>query len=284
MRNTGVNLELEKLHRSEEDWVFGIGEPLKCITNIPEAVRVLYLPKGEVQRGLEDFMDCSTRSGINALETKFNWLIKNKKLNPISENWLVDKGYIDEGGQITFSDRFIAIKSNTTPMGNSLIAPLKAIHKYGLIPKKTLPASESMTFAEYHDKTKITPEMEKLGAEFIRRFPINFEIVYEKDLDKNLENDMFTGAGYAWPEPVNGIYPRTDNQPNHAWMTYARKYYAFDNYFDSVDGDFIKCLAPDFNFLDYGYRVVISAENVVPTEVVLSLWERIIMFLKNIFK
>lgn len=262
MKNTGLDLEREKLERSEQDWVFGVGEPLKCITSIPEAVRSLYLPVGEVQKGVDDMMDCASRSPINKLEVKFNWLLRNRKLNPITEKWLLDNGYI-ENNSIVFSDAFIAILSNTTRQGNSLIAPLKAIHKYGLVPKKMLPLLPHMTFDEYHNKDRITKELLDLGEEFLKRFPINYEIVYEKDLDANLEDDMFTGAGYAWPDPVNGEYPRVDYSPNHAWVTFARKYYAFDNYFDNVDGDFIKKLAPDFRFLEYGHRVVISAENII---------------------
>jgi len=34
-------------------------------------------------------------------------------------------------------------------------------------------------------------------------------------------------------------------------------FYAFDNY-KEIKGDFIKRLAPDYTFLDYGYRVLIS--------------------------
>jgi len=34
-------------------------------------------------------------------------------------------------------------------------------------------------------------------------------------------------------------------------------FYGFDNY-EEINGDFTKKLAPDYNFLDYGYRVLIS--------------------------
>jgi hypothetical protein len=59
--------------------------------------------------------------------------------------------------------------------------------------------------------------------------------------------------------PINDIFPPSDNPPNHVWMNWnLPKYTAFDNYIDQVDGDYIKRLSTDFNFFDYGYRIIIS--------------------------
>mgnify|MGYP001580655741 FL=1 len=77
-KNYGLNLSKEKAEQSDADWKFGSIQ--SCLALIHEEERFDYLPKGELQKGVEDFMDCATRGPLNILETKFNWLIQNKKL------------------------------------------------------------------------------------------------------------------------------------------------------------------------------------------------------------
>lgn len=91
--NRGFHYEREIAEQSETDWVFGAASPL-CIALIPELDRVKYLPKGEVQRGLEDFMDCAGRGPNNELEAKFTFLIRNGKLTDANLEWLYENGYI----------------------------------------------------------------------------------------------------------------------------------------------------------------------------------------------
>ena len=65
---------------------------------------------------------------------------------------------------------------------------------------------------------------------------------------------------------MNGEYPRTEEPFNHAFLLWLLpKFYAYDNYVDQVDGDFIKKLAPNYRFFEFGYRVYISAE-ITPEE------------------
>lgn len=80
IKNTGIDFRKEELEQSEEDWVFGAWT-LSCLAKIPLELREKYLPKGEVQRGREDMMDCATRGPINILEAKFTWLLENKKVS-----------------------------------------------------------------------------------------------------------------------------------------------------------------------------------------------------------
>lgn len=255
MKNHGFNLDLERLHRQDSDWVFG-GASQPCLASIPEEEREKYLPDGERQNIGSEKNDCATRSPLNVLETKFNYLYKNNKLKPENKKWLEDTGYI-ENGKPAFSDRFIAILSGTKPDGNSLKAPIDAIHRYGLIPKKLFP--QVSDYNEYYDKTKITDQMIKIGEEFLRRFAINYERVLEIHLKEALKDDMLCVAGYAWPTPVNGVYPKVDYPPNHAWMNFKPLSFAFDNYEES-EGDFIKQLSPDYDYYDTCYRVFISKE------------------------
>ena len=257
--NHGFDIEKEESEQSEKDWIFGT-TGLTCIAeNIPEQERGNYLPEGEVQRGKEDMMDCATRGLLNILATKFNWLLKNQKLTFEDEYWFRAAGYIDNG--IDFSDAFIAILSNTTRQGNSMRAPLDAIRKNGLIPKRMLPLESWMTWENYHNPERITYEMKDLGQEFLKRFSINYEKVYEEDFKNLIKKDLLNVAGYAWPDPVNGEYPRVIRDPNHVFVAYKSPlYFIFDNYLDPVDGDFTKKLASNYDFMGYGYRLLINKQ------------------------
>lgn len=253
MANTGLDLNKEIDNQLDSDWIFGAASS-PCLAIIPSDLRVAYLPDGELQFGVEDLMDCVTRAYLNVLEAKFNWLYANNELK--NRKWLEDNGYV-YGGRITFSDRFIAIKSGTSRSGNSLKEPADTIHRYGLIPKQMFPKSPGTTFDQYHDPSKITQEMEALGREFAARFSINYERVLEADFKKASEDDFIVCGLYAWPPIVEGEYPRIDNTPNHSVAVIRPEYFIFDNY---IDDDYIKKLSPNYDFWQYGYRIFISRE------------------------
>lgn len=275
--NKGFDLEKERLDVEDTDWVFG-GASLVCLAPVPPKEREANLPKGEVQRGREDFMDCASRAPLNILEDKFNWLLRNGRLK--HEAWFREQGYITENG-FEFSDRFIAILSGTTRSGNSLKAPCQAIHEYGLIPKSKLPARKSMTWDEYHNREDVTGSLLALGEQFKTRFTINYERVYDESYRTLLDEDMLIFAGHAWPTPRKGEYPRTNDPINHAFAGIRSPlYYIFDNYEESP-GDFIKKLAKDYNLLNYGYRLYISETKEVPNGGVLSLIKQAALLLRE---
>ena len=279
-KNHGLNLQLEFQHQSVEDWVCGIGE---AVHGLAEDIDnpLLYLPRGEIQRGREDTMDCATRGPVNILEPKFNYVVQNHILAPEDEKWLIDN-YANEEGEIEFSDAWVAIGSGTTQSGNSLKAPLDFMRKNGLIPKKMLPLESWMTWADYHNKKRLTQVMQDIAHDFWLRFTINYEKVYAKEYDEVRKYDFLDTAGFAWPTPVNGIYPKNDNPFNHCWVEIPKqiKQTIFDNYPDSCDGDFIKRLAPDYNLFPYSYRVIINAVNTyvqsheVTTEQIATVWRK----------
>lgn len=256
--NRGLNVEKEIQDRTDEDWLFG-GTSQVCRASIPLGIRAPYLPQGEVQRGTEDTMDCASRWVVNALETKFNYLMQSNLLTDDESQWLIEKGYFTDGG-IEFSDAFIAILSGTTRQGNSLKAPVDTVHRVGLIPKRLLPLKKGMTFDDYHNPARITEEYKLLGLDFLARFPIFYERVSTDDMLSLLRNDIVGVGGYAWESPdEKGMYQPTSAQPNHAFMLFdIPQYQAFDNY-EEGRNDFIKHLAPDYKFLNYGYRVYIGA-------------------------
>jgi hypothetical protein len=263
-KNWGLDLKKEEADQSEEDWMFG-AQDLSCLTDGLLGDRFKYLPMGEVQQGSRgDMMDCASRSPINVLETKLNCLLQNHVLP--HEQWFREKGYIvavktPTGLLETFalSDAFIAITSGTTKMGNSIKAPIDAIRKRGVIPKAMLPFESGMSWEEYHDSSRITGEMYALGQEFLSKVSTNYQKIPAPLFKEANKKDMICLAGFAWPEPnKNGEYPRVSYAPNHAWMNIKDEYFAFDNYIDAIDGDFIKVLASDYLFYEYGYRIVLS--------------------------
>lgn len=185
------------------------------------------------------------------------------RLSPENTKWLRDNGYINNG-RVEFSDRFLAINSGVTRQGTSLRAPLEAARKQGLIPKSMLPTLPDMTFAEYHNPEVITPKMRELGQEFAKRFTLNYEQVSQLHIGELLKDEMVIAAVHAWPQPVNGIYPRTNLPFNHAILLYSLpEYQAFDNYLDGGKfNDFTKSLSHDYAIYDTAYRLYISSEQV----------------------
>jgi len=291
--NYGLDLAKEIADQSAEDWIFGSSSPVCLSAEMPSTERLKYLPAGEIQKGKNDTMDCASRAPVNILETKFNYLFSNDKISPENKQWLIDNGYFSDDG-VTFSDAFIAILSGTTRNGNSLKAPCDAIYNMGMVPKSKLPLEKTMTWEEYHDIARITPELLALGLEFKKRFTINYERVLERDYNWLLKEDLIDVGGYAWSKPSNGIYPRSDKTPNHAFVVVQEPFYTiFDNYLDSHDGDYIKRLATDYDFMDYGYRVIVTAEHVIKdeedvevepiTQPATPLWKLILDFIKELF-
>jgi hypothetical protein len=280
-RYSGFDFNKERADQRGDEWRFGsLSQP--GIAQIPEELRDIYLPAGELQYGKEDFSDCASRSPHNHLEAQLNYLYINNLLTYENKRWFEDQGYVNGSGYIELSDRFTAILSGTTRQGNSLKAPLESIRKNGVIPKSMLPAHPSMTFDQYHDASKITKAMRDLGIEFTRRFTVNYEQVHRSQISKALEKDMIGVAGYAWPSKKNGVYPKTDETINHAFLLFGKPdFEAFDNYTEGIN-DFTKTLAPDYVFWEYGYRIFISKETTYAQQ--LSLWQQLLDTLKRLFE
>jgi len=280
--NNGLDLGRQRSEESSDDWVFGaVSQP--SLVSIPEAEREAWLPQGELQFSkLSDFMDCASRSPVNHFEGLFTYHYTHD-MKPENKKWLEDSGYVKDN-KVTFSDRFVAINSNTTKQGNSLKSPVEAIRKQGLIPKKLLPREDSMDFEAYHDKTKITQHMRTLGTDFIRRFEINYELVAQSHFPEVLKDDMVGVAGFAWPPKVNGVYPRSEEQFNHAFLLYKLpKFQAFDNYIeDNNPADFTKNLTPDYKFYEWGYRMYIAKENVINNSSEIGLWQQLVVALTQL--
>lgn len=286
-KNYGFDLERQEKEISESDWIFGADSPV-CLGQIPLVARGEYMPKGEVQKNnRDDMMDCASRGPINILEAKFTWMLHRGLINPNNREWLFENGYIVNNA-VEFSDAFVAINSNTTRRGNSMKAPIHAIYEHGLVPKRSLPLESDMSWEQYHDPSRVTIQLIALGQEFLRRFTINYELVMSDTYSTLIEEDLINVAGYAWPFPKNGVYESSDKAPNHVFVLYGLpEYLAFDNYIDSVDNDFTKKLSPDYKFVGYGYRVIVSSQSDTPKPInaPLDVFQRLWNFLISlIFK
>lgn len=254
----GFDEAREIREQEDTDYIFGSNTELK---GIAEGVDLKpYLPKGEVQRGVEDFMDCASRGPNNILEAKLNYLVRNSLLSDKVHKFLSENGYITKDGSVELSDRYTAILSKTSRKGNSLKAPIHAIHKKGIIPKQMLPAEKWMKWSDYHKRSSITYKMKELGKRSTDFFTTNYERVGVGDFI-NIK-DMIDVAVHAWSQPRNGVYPRTHLNYNHVVARLQNEpiHQVFDNYIDRVDGDFIKQLARDYSFLYYGYHITINAD------------------------
>lgn len=264
VKNYGYLPEKEIADRSVKDWIFG-AISARCIAEIPPEERIPYLPAGEKQYSEEgDMMDCATRGPVNMIETKLNWLIKENKLKANTINFL--KQFMNEQGQIEISDAYTAITSGTTRAGNSAKAPLDAIRTKGIVPKKLLPLEKWMNWYDFHNPARITAEIKKIGEESLQYLNFNYERVLLTNVGQMLDRDVLDLSGFAWPEPINGEYPRTEEEANHIFMGLKNPpTYIFDNYLDrSIAGDFIKKLTSNYLFHS-AYRIIIS-ENMTPVE------------------
>ena len=67
---------------------------------------------------------------------------------------------------------------------------------------------------------------------------------------------------------------------NHEVVLYKRPMYTiFDNYIDTVDGDFVKKLAANYNLYEYGYRAYITAETTPEDrEIQLTVFETLMKY------
>ena len=259
--NYGINWDLELASRTEKDWEHMVGVSASSTVSIPMDEREQHLPKGERQNIGQEKMDCASRAPNNWEEATIDYLLEKDKL-PLSVSKFLETNHFLEDGRPVLSDSFLSTNAKTTRQGNSLKAPLEARRLKGLVAKSMLP--QGSTFEEHHDPKRITTTLENIGKQYAQIFAFNYDRVYEVDFPVVLKKDMIVTAGYAWDSPKDGKYQRVEYTPNHAFLTWRPKFYVFDNYEES-DGDFIKDLAEDYNFMDYGYRPYLASIN-APSE------------------
>ncbi len=248
----------ERAEQRGDEWI--LGAVATDLALIPVNIRMTYTPYGVLQHN--DVMDtngCASRAPLNILEAKLNYLYDHG-MHPDIKKWCDDNGYRKDG-KFLLCDAYIEILSGTTPAGNSLKAPVDAIYRYGVIPAHLIPLQSGMTWAQYMNRARVTQAHMDLGKQFLLRLGINYEKVYFTGFPGALERDLLDCAVHAWPDPINNVYPRTDAGFNHAIATVNPWVDALDNY-----TPFLKRLATDYKFFEWGYQLSITRQTPNPVE------------------
>lgn len=248
----------ERAEQRGDEWMFG--SISKDLANVPLQGRNVYLPAGVLQyNNIFDTKGCASRAPLNILEAKLDYFYENG-MHPAIKKWCDDNGYRVDG-KFALCDAYIEILSGTTKNGNSMKAPVDAIQNYGVIPAALLPLKDNMTWDEYMNPSRITKAHKDLGAEFLRRLTINYEKVLRDRFAEATSLDLIDVAVGAWSTPIDGIYPKSGIPINHAVTRFTNEIDIFDNYLP-----YMKTLAPDYEFFEWGYTLYITNQNPYPYE------------------
>ena len=131
-----------------------------------------YLPPGEWQKpGLVDTMAFVTFSLINAIETQEKFLT---------------------GVQANYSDRWIAMMSETTEQGNWLYKVADTVRKYGLVKEESWPTPPNPTWDTYYAKPDAQKQalLEAEGEEWLKTHTLQYEWLTTslEDIQKHLKH------------------------------------------------------------------------------------------------
>ena len=254
-----------------QDWKMGAETGISLIRNIPDWTP--HLPSKEKQYNANfDTLSCTTFATMSILEAQLNWLLTSSNMPIESSKWLKESGYIDEAGKVNFSDRFIAIMSNTTKTGNDFRTVIEAIRTHGLIPEKEFPFGGTK-WEEYHDKSLITGAMLKKAQEFKNLFNVNWDWLWFDE--KGGFNEMSISKQNITTAPIlMGI----TTPATHATVLYGvtdTDFMVFDTY-----EPFLFAGSPNNYNPQIGARVVITPKEVIKK---IEVTEIDFFFSKNLF-
>lgn len=129
--------------------------------------------------GLETYT-CTNQWGTKTYELQMNYQIAEHQISEENQQWLRDNGYFDVSGNINFSAKAMAIKSGTkAPGGNYISATPEVARTWGLIPESMLPFGKPTNLTDFFNPNQITPAMDKLAAEFNKRFIVEYEEIFD---------------------------------------------------------------------------------------------------------
>lgn len=258
-----------------------------------------YLPTREPQKYKFDTNECSTISATKCLEIQFNFFLKTGKFGAEFVQWLTNNGYIDENGNINFSERFSGIMAGTSINGNSQSYVWESIRKAGLLPQRDLGYSpeQSQKFLtqydmgeDYYDPNAVTDVMRAKAKLIFRYITIQYEWVWAnaaascpKDLIRAALKQAPVQVGTpACPDWNTGsVHPCGDTAAEHATTIYNEQSDDTLNDFDHYN-PYLKTLSPDY-FIPYAIKPVVTVNTVSgePT-VSYSVIQQLIDILKRI--
>lgn len=211
------------------EYVMGAFTKIKPAIRVPSGKWGPYLPTYEKQYNYSfDTLSCTTFSALNSVEMQLNWLMKNGYFSQLNIEQLTSMGYLDENKLFNFSDRFTAIQSGTTRLGNYFTVVWESIRTVGLLPEKDFPFGDCKTWEEYHDSSKITQSMITKAKKFLDIIQIQYEWVFyksdESGLTENEENTVDEAMTQA-PMQIGIAIPAT-----HAILQYSVDRDVLDTY------------------------------------------------------
>lgn len=239
---------LDEIHYRGKEEVLGFAKTKL----LPSAGWWSFRSAGELQkRNNQDKLACVTFSAHNAIEQIINlfWhLDQNGQAN--EEQKEIVKVFLYFGlikdGQANVSERYIAKLSGTTYRGNTQKNVADAIHKFGLVPEELWSWVDD--WDEYYKP--VPAEIVEQGKKLIDYIEINYEWANPSLFNDSIQYAPLQTSGYAWPLPINGVYPRSDVAKNHAFVRDGKEsrniimnYRISDSY-----EPFDKRLAADYNF------------------------------------
>ena len=271
------------IHKNDpRDWILGAETDDSGFINIDDWYK--YFPTKEKQHSTYfDTKGCATFAILNQSETAFNYLVKDKIFSQDNINWLNDNGYIDENGNVNFSDRFCLIQNGTTRKGNYFTQVYNSAFDEetgtGLIPESMLPypvtqRTPVFDWDDFYNPDVITDEMKKLGKEFLRRFTINYYRVNQskENRDKYLKGcplvcGVSTGCAHLSTCSINSNHAilyyteKLIDAPDYLQKYFEKGLPLFDSY-ESRDKDFLRQVNPDYKFPD-NMRAIKIKENIM---------------------
>jgi len=203
--NPGYNPQLEEMHFTEEDYIFGGASKLPQVVLNPE--RQWKPPTIEVQNKSFDGFTCTNFALCNAVE-----MLHFQKY----------------GQEVNFSDRFSAVTSGTIPgQGNSHKNVAEAARKNGFVYEEILPFTELMTKEQYF--SPIGQEVANLGLQWVSTHTFGYEKVNIEDLWDTLQLSPVQGAVDSRAN-TRGRYTSPDHSIVIRGGIYKKEIYTFDSY------------------------------------------------------
>lgn len=209
--------------QGQYDYIAGGNSPINRIVlkedgnwkdlNIPNEIQVI----NSGDANAYDTSECVTFNGVtDACEYIMMQMLRLNMIPAESVNWLKDSGYFKDG-VINFNEPYTGIKGNTTKIGAYQFVVANGASNWGFIPQDMLPFGKD--FNDNIDPKRVTPEMEKMGLEFLNHFVINYERV--DNVEDYIKYSPISCFG-KYGNMINDVpIKKTDKGSNHSMLIVA---------------------------------------------------------------
>ena len=165
------------------------------------------------------------------------------------------------GEQNQWSKRAIAKMSGTTRQGNSGGVVAETARTQGILKEEDWGwNNRSKDFDEWAKfYSDIPEELVKKALEWLKEYEISYRWVERKDWKEALSVAPIQVYVRAWYKDKDGIFINKENKSNHAVVLLEESDYIY--ILDSYDTPYIKKLAPDFVFHNWGLQITLTKKN-----------------------